>query len=485
MMNKKLILALVAAISVSTTSFAATIPNSSASGVVSAYPDFSAIYDNVGKSVVNINVTQNVTPQGGQFGSTGDPMFDYFFKRMVPQQQQKYKQRGLGSGFILSSDGYILTNAHVVNNADSVTVKLSDKREFKAKVVGVDMTSDVAVIKIAAKNLPSVKIGNPNNLKAGNWVVAIGSPFGLENTITQGIVSALSRSLPDDSAVPYIQTDVPINPGNSGGPLINLNGEVVGINSQIYSKSGGYMGISFSIPIDYAMRVADQLKSTGKVVHGRLGIAIQPVTEELASSFGLSSAKGALVNGVDAGSAAEKAGIEVGDVILKANGQEISDTSKLPQIVSNLGPNKPVNLVIWRNNQQINLTATTMASDENGTSSPSNNGNNSNNVSSKQITKLGIAVAQLNAKQLQQLGLKLNSALVIQSVNGDAQFAGLASGDIILGIANTPVSSLDQFVKIVDRYKNGQTIVLKILRTDSQRTITMFLPFTIGGQNIN
>lgn len=484
MMNKKLILALVAAISVSTPSFAATISNSSASGVISAYPDFSAIYDNVGRSVVNINVTQSVTPQGNQFGSTGDPMFDYFFKRMVPQQQQKYKQRGLGSGFILSSDGYILTNAHVVNNADSVTVKLSDKREFKAKVVGVDMTSDVAIIKIPAKNLPSVKIGNPNNLKAGNWVVAIGSPFGLENTITQGIVSALSRSLPDDSAVPYIQTDVPINPGNSGGPLINLNGEVVGINSQIYSKSGGYMGISFSIPIDYAMRVADQLKSTGKVVHGRLGIAIQPVTEELASSFGLKAAKGALVNGVDAGSAAEKAGIEVGDVILKANGQEISDTSKLPQIISSLGPNKPVSLLIWRNNQQINVTATTMAADENGTTTASN-GNNPNQGGSKQISKLGIAVAQLNAKQLQQMGLKLNSALVIQSVNGDAQFAGLASGDIILGVANTPVASLDQFVKIVDRYKNGQTIVLKILRTDSQRTITMFLPFTIGAQNGN
>jgi serine protease Do len=480
MMNKKLILALLAAISVSTPSFATTIPNTSASGVVSAYPDFSAIYDSVGSSVVNINVTQNVTPQGSQFGSTGDPMFDYFFKRMVPQQQQKYKQRGLGSGFILSSDGYILTNAHVVNNADSVTVKLSDKREFKAKVVGVDMTSDVAVIKIVAKNLPSVKIGNPNKLKAGNWVVAIGSPFGLENTITQGIVSALSRSLPDDSAVPYIQTDVPINPGNSGGPLINLNGEVVGINSQIYSKSGGYMGISFSIPIDYAMRVADQLKSTGKVVHGRLGIAIQHVTEELASSFGLNSAKGALVNGVDAGSAAEKAGIEVGDVILKANGQDITDTSKLPQIVSNLGPNKPVSLVIWRNNQQINLTATTMASDVNGTIVASSN-SNSNQGASKQITKLGIAVAQLNAKQLQQLGLKLNSALLIQSVNGDAQFAGLASGDIILGVANTPVASLEQFVKIVDRYKNGQTIVLKILRSDSQRAITMFLPFTVGG----
>ncbi len=480
MMNKKLVLALLAAISVSTLSFATTVPNLSASGAISAYPDFSAIYDSVGSSVVNINVTQNVTPQGSQFGSTGDPMFDYFFKRMVPQQQQKYKQRGLGSGFILSSDGYILTNAHVVNNADSVTVKLSDKREFKAKVVGVDMTSDVAVIKIVAKNLPSVKIGNPNKLKAGNWVVAIGSPFGLENTITQGIVSALSRSLPDDSAVPYIQTDVPINPGNSGGPLINLNGEVVGINSQIYSKSGGYMGISFSIPIDYAMRVADQLKSTGKVVHGRLGIAIQPVTEELASSFGLNSAKGALVNGVDAGSAAEKAGIEVGDVILKANGQDITDTSKLPQIVSNLGPNKPVSLVIWRNNQQINLTATTMGSDVNGTIVASSN-SNSNQGASKQITKLGIAVAQLNAKQLQQLGLKLNSALLIQSVNGDAQFAGLASGDIILGVANTPVASLEQFVKIVDRYKNGQTIVLKILRSDSQRAITMFLPFMVGG----
>jgi serine protease Do len=293
-------------------SFAAAVTPPTQPMAQPSYPDFSAIYASVGNSVVNIKVTQVIqAPNGPAFGGTGDPMFDYFFRRMIPQQQQKYKQRSMGSGFIISNDGYILTNAHVVKNADNVSVKLSDKREFKAKIVGLDSATDVALLKIAANNLPAVAIGNPNLLKPGNWVVAIGSPFGLENTITQGIISALSRNLPDDTTVPFIQSDVPVNPGNSGGPLINLQGQVIGINSQIYSNSGGYMGISFSIPIDYAMRIADQLKATGKVVHGRLGIAIQPLSEQLASSFGLTSAQGALVNGIDPGSSAEKAGIKL------------------------------------------------------------------------------------------------------------------------------------------------------------------------------
>jgi serine protease Do len=450
-------------------------------GALKEYPDFSAIYENVGQSVVNINVTQVVTAQGFPFaGASGDPMFDYFFRRMLPPQQQKYKQRGLGSGFILSNDGYILTNAHVVSNADVIIVKLSDKRECKAKLIGLDKSSDIALIKIEANNLTAVKIGNPNQLKPGNWVVAIGSPFGLENTITQGIVSALSRNLPDDTTVPFIQSDVPINPGNSGGPLINLNGEVVGVNSQIYSKSGGYMGIAFSIPIDYAMRIVEQLKSGKKIIRGRLGIAIQPLTAELAASFGLKYTNGALVNGVEDDSAAKKAGVQVGDIILKINGREVSNTAILPQVVNNLGANKAVELTIWRNNKIIQVHAITMAANE--VEEPQVEANDS---TANKIDKLGIRVTPLTAAELKLFSGKIKSGLVVQEVNGDAQFAGLAQGDIIVGIVTgllkQNITSAEQLRKIISGVTAGQAIALRILRkVDEKQFATIFVPIIVN-----
>ena len=478
-MRIKMLLVLISSLTVSSPLFAVTTSDLLPETVTQTHPDFSAIYDSVGKSVVNISVVQGANQAANPLFGGGDPMLDYFFKRMPQPQAPANKQRGLGSGFILSSDGYILTNAHVVDNASSVTVKLSDKREFKAKIIGVDLSTDVAMLKIAATNLPVVKIGDPNRLKAGNWVVAIGSPFGLENTITQGIVSALSRNLPDDSSVPFIQTDVPVNPGNSGGPLINLQGEVVGINSQIYSKSGGYMGISFAIPIDYAMRIAEQLKTTGKAVHGRLGIAIQPLTEELAASFGLSSPTGALVNGVDQGSAAEKAGIQVGDVILKINGKEVVETAILQQIVSNLGPNKPVNLTIWRNNQKLNLTATTMAANQQLAAETSNLPSAKAKSSTVTLDKLGLVIKPLNATQLAQLGAKIRAGLVVQQASSDAQFSGVVNGDIIIGVANTPISSLEQFMALINRVPVGKSLALKILRRRGSEWLVLFIPLTV------
>ena len=439
-------------------------------------PDFSSIYENVGKSVVNISVTQTVK-SSASVGSSGDPLFDYFLKRMVPpQQQRQYKARGLGSGFVISSDGYILTNAHVVANADTVIVKFNDNKEYKAKIIGVDTDTDVALIKIEATNLPVVKIGNPNKLKPGNWVVAIGSPFGLENTITQGIISALSRNLPDDNYIPFIQTDVPINPGNSGGPLINLNGEIIGINSQIYSKSGGYMGISFAIPIDYAVKVAEQLKATGKVSRGRLGIAVQSVTPELAGSFGLKTATGALVNSVEAGSAAAVSGVQVGDIVLSANGQEITNSSILPRIVGQLGPNQKVELVIWRNNKKITLNAITMQTKTIDSTNIAQN--EDTNVKTKHIPQLGIAVASISQTQLKQIGIK--SGILIQSTNDNAQLAGILPNDIVIGVGNTPITSINQLLSIVAKTKQDDNIALKILRNDGQDTFTLFIPITVG-----
>jgi serine protease Do len=318
----------------------------------SALQDFSEIAAQQGPAVVNISVEGTTKTGSSGFPgipqvNPGDPYYEFFRRFQMPSPQESVPTHGLGSGFIVSSDGTVLTNAHVVADADEVTVKLIDKREFKAKVVGLDKPSDVAVLKIDARNLPTVRIGDPQKSRVGEWVVAIGSPFGFENSVTAGIISAKSRALPDEGYVSFLQTDVAVNPGNSGGPLFNLNGEVIGINSQIFSRSGGYQGLSFAIPIDVAMKVERQLLDHGKVSRGRLGVTIQEVSQQLADSFGLDKPAGALVSSVEKGSPAEKAGIEPGDVILKFNGKDITRPAELPPLVTDLAPGATAKLELW------------------------------------------------------------------------------------------------------------------------------------------
>ncbi|HTY99633.1 MAG TPA: Do family serine endopeptidase, partial [Rhodocyclaceae bacterium] len=322
--------------------------------VADGLPDFTELAAKQGASVVNISTTQTVTRnrQANPFPfDEDDPSFE-FFRRFMPRQHpgipQEFKNHSLGSGFIVSPDGYILTNAHVVDGADEVQVRLTDKREFKAKTIGADRRTDVALIKIEATNLPTVRLGDPERLRVGEWVIAIGSPFGFENSVTAGIVSAKGRALPQENFVPFIQTDVAVNPGNSGGPLFNMKGEVVGINSQIYSRSGGYMGLSFAIPIDVAMEVQGQLRASGKVSRGRIGVAIQEVTKELADSFGLAKPQGALVATVEKGGPGDKAGIEAGDVILKFDGKAVVQSADLPRIVGAVKPGSKATAQVWR-----------------------------------------------------------------------------------------------------------------------------------------
>ena len=325
-------------------------------------PDFTELYEKQGPAVVSIDVTQRVRrgPRTPEL-SEDDPFYE-FFRRFGPVPrggpQRDFEAQSAGSGFIVSADGYIVTNAHVVDSADEVRVRLTDRREFTAKVVGTDKRTDVAVIKIDAKDLPKVTIGDPEKLKVGEWVVAIGKPFGLENTMTAGIVSAKGRDLPQENLVPFIQTDVAINPGNSGGPLFNLRGEVVGINSLIYSRSGGYMGLAFAIPIDVAMNTVSQLRDKGRVTRGRIGVQIQEVSREAADSFGLKQAAGALVNSVEKGGPADKAGIEAGDIILKVDGRDVPNSSTLPRIITQVRPGTKVTLNVWRNGSARDVAVT-------------------------------------------------------------------------------------------------------------------------------
>ncbi|HEV7800430.1 MAG TPA: Do family serine endopeptidase, partial [Burkholderiales bacterium] len=318
-------------------------------------PDFTDLVEKYGATVVNVSTTQtNRNPLAGRVPNIpeDDPFYE-FFRRFMPNPgpgaPREFQSQSLGSGFIISADGFVLTNAHVVEAADEITVKLTDKRELKAKVIGADRRTDIALLKIEASGLPFVRFGDPNKLRVGEWVVAIGSPFGFENSVTAGIVSAKGRSLPQENFVPFIQTDVAVNPGNSGGPLFNLRGEVVGINSAIYSRTGGFMGLSFAIPIDVANDITQQLKTGGRVIRGRIGVVIQPVTKELADGFGLTKPTGALVNSVEKGGPAEKAGVEPGDVILRFDGKPVTSSEDLPRVVGGTRPGSRVAMQIWRN----------------------------------------------------------------------------------------------------------------------------------------
>src|SRR5574340_620593 len=364
-------------------------------------PDFTDLVEQQGPAVVNISTTQIIrNAQGFPNLPESDPFYE-FFRRFAPQMPREQESQSLGSGFIISADGYIMTNAHVVDSADKITVRLTDKREFRAKVIGADKRTDVALLKIEATGLPKVNVGDPNKLKVGEWVVAIGSPFGFDSSVTAGIVSAKGRSLPQDNFVPFIQTDVAINPGNSGGPLFNMSGEVVGINSQIYTRSGGSMGLSFAIPIDVATQVADQLRSSGKVTRGRIGVAIQELTRELAESFGLSKPNGALISSVEKGGAADKAGIEVSDVILKFDGKPVNSSNDLPRMVAATKPGSKVAVELWRKGASRQVTVEVAEIPEDGTLARA--AKKLADDVAEAISRLGITVSELSKEQLQEL----------------------------------------------------------------------------------
>ena len=447
--------------------------------LVQGLPDFSPLVDAVGPSVVNIRTMEKVTRQGVEFqGFPGmDPDMLEFFRRfglpvpsMPPQQRPgpqgneggddgESQPSGVGSGFILSSDGYIMTNAHVVEGASEVMVTLADKREFKAKIVGADKRTDVAVVKIDAKGLPAIKIGDVNRLKVGEWVMAIGSPFGLENTVTAGIVSAKQRDTGD--YLPFIQTDVAINPGNSGGPLINMRGEVVGINSQIYSRSGGFMGISFAIPMDEAIRVSDQLRATGKVSRGRIGVQIGPVDKEVAESIGLGSATGVLVSAVEPDSPAAKAGLQAGDVIVQFNGTKIDKVSDLPRLVGNTKPGSKVSLTIFRRGkqQQLAITVADVPADESQIAqAPETSGATAN------AKTLGLRVTDLTAAQKKALGVR--GGVQVAEASGPAARAGMRPGDVVLAIANTEVASVKDFEAALAKADQSKPVNVLVRRDE-------------------
>jgi serine protease Do len=448
-----------------------------ATAVARTVPDFSALVEREGAAVVNITVERAMptadNPQGPQ--SRG-PQLPFPFGGPSPFGQSPFGQQGpqampqtaQGSGFIIKPDGYILTNAHVVGNGGEVTVRLTDKREFKAKVIGTDPRSDVALIKIEAKDLPVVEIGDPNKAKVGEWVAAIGSPFGFENSISAGIVSAKGRALPDEGYVSFIQTDVAVNPGNSGGPLFNLNGEVIGINSMIYSRTGGYMGVSFAIPIDVAMDVANQLQSNGKVTRGRLGVQIQTLSQELAKSFNMKDAKGALVASVEPGSPADKAGFKSGDVIVEFDGKPVEDSRDLPRMVGMTKPGTDAKVKIYRQGEEKTLTVAV------GEMQPEKTARAGRPEAAPQTGKLGLAVQDLTAEQKEQLEVK--GGVLVGGVAGAAAKAGIQEGDVVLAVNGESIQSAQQFKQLVDKAAQGKTLALLIQRGENR----LYVPVTVG-----
>ncbi|MBU6258823.1 MAG: DegQ family serine endoprotease [Burkholderiales bacterium] len=436
---------------------------------VVAMPDFTELVERVNPSVVNIRTTEKraSTAGGGQL----DPNIEEFFRRFgiplpnsrAPRQStpdDEPQQRGIGSGFIISSDGYVMTNAHVVEGADEVIVTLTDKRELKARIVGADKRSDVAVVKVDATGLPAVKFGDVNQLKVGQWVLAIGSPFNLENTVTAGIVSAKQRDTGD--YLPLIQTDVPINPGNSGGPLINMRGEVVGINSQIYSRSGGYMGISFSIPIDEAIRVADQLRAHGRVIRGRIGVSISAVTKDVAESIGLGLPRGALVQGVEKESPAEKAGVEAGDIILKVDGKAVDRSSDLPRMIGAVKPGTRATLQVFRRGatRDLGVTVAELAGDG---PAPAAGGEPSPPVPAVKSV-LGLTVSNLSEDA--KKALRVRGGVRVDTVEGVAARAGLREGDVILTLDNQDIADARQFAAVAAKAEKAKAVSVLVRRGD-------------------
>jgi len=461
------------------------LPMNAAWAQARALPDFADLAEQVSPSVVNIRTLEKVAPAPGQSGPGGQldqDMLDFFKRfglpmpniprqappRNHPQNPDGEQPRGVGSGFILSADGMIMTNAHVVDGADEVLVTLTDKREFRAKIIGADKRSDVAVVKIEASGLPAVKIGDVSRLRVGEWVIAIGSPFGLENTVTAGIVSAKQRDTGD--YLPFIQTDVAINPGNSGGPLINMRGEVVGINSQIYSRSGGSMGISFSIPMDEAVRVSEQLRANGRVTRGRIGVQIGQVSKEVAESIGLGKTQGALVQAVEPGAPADKAGVEVGDIITKFDGKPVEKSSDLPRMVGSTKPGTKSTLTVFRrgSSKEISVIIAEIEAEKTVAKAADKPGKPKG---SNAAQSLGLMVSELT--DAQKTTLKIKSGVVIDASVDAAARAGLREGDVILQVGNSATPDLKSFEAVVAKIDKTKPVGLLVRRGDLAQIVVV------------
>lgn len=466
--------------------FVAELSHAQAAAPSYNLPDFTDLVEKAGPAVVNIRTTERVRARGTPGGTEDDEMAEFFRRffgvpmpgaptppgapRRGQPPQGEEQSRGVGSGFVISQDGYVMTNAHVVADAETIYVTLPDKREFKAKLIGSDKRTDVALLKVDATGLPKLTLGDSDKVRAGEWVLAIGSPFGLDNTVTAGIVSAKGRDTGD--YLPFIQTDVAVNPGNSGGPLINLRGEVIGINSQIYSRSGGYMGISFAIPIDEAMRVTEQLKATGKVTRGRIAVAIGDVTKEVADSLGLGRARGALVGSVEPGGPAEKAGIEAGDIILKFNGRDIEKASDLPRMVGDIKPGTRVPLQLWRKGatREMSITVTELDAD----AKVKARGNGPRDDSTPPAAKpnaLGLIVNEIPDAKLKEL--KIKSGVEVEQADGPAMRAGIRPGDIILRLGDSDVTSPKQFNELVKGLDKAKIAAVFVRRGDATQVLTL------------
>jgi len=451
-------------------------------------PSFADLVEKHGPAVVNIRTEARATRTQIPGLSEDDPMFEFFRRFMPPDQRGAPRGRedrngksgpraplrpfGLGSGFVISADGYIVTNAHVIENAEEIYVRFTDKREMKAKVIGADKRSDVALVKVEAANLPVLKLGDSSTMRVGEWVVAIGSPFGFTSSVTAGILSAKSRDLPADStasdAVPFLQTDVAVNPGNSGGPLFNLKGEVVGINSQIFSRTGSYAGISFAIPIDYATNVIDQLKKSGKVTRGRIGVAIQNVTRDLADSLGLSRTDGAAVGTVEEDSPAAKAGVEVGDVILKLDGRTVESSADLSRSVRAVRPGQKITVSVWRAGKVRDLVITVGEfKDEETARTASAQGKKE----AAKPGRLGLAVTEVSAEQ--KKALKVQGGVAVEAVDGASLAAGVQPGDVILRVNNADIKDLKGYNDTLAKLDRKKPVALLIRDENGTRFVTL------------